>query len=256
MKANKNNKIDLLWQFTRSSFKMRYQNSLLGVLWVLIKPYAIFSVLYFVWSQREGDGVDNYGVYLLIGVVFYSYFQELLHYGNMSLIDKGHVILKANFARQIAIVSSLFVGLINLFINLGLLFIIMIVVGIPITILGFLNMLWITLIMFVFGAGVALFTSIINVRFRDLKNIFELGFFLLYWVSAVVFVPEKFDGIVGDVMRANPIAIMLNQVRAGYGVYSEVNVPLMIGYFGFALALFGLGWMFFSKNIRKIAEYF
>lgn len=256
MQPNRNNQLDLLWQFTLASFKMRYQNSLLGVLWVLIKPYSTFAVLYFLWSQREGAEVDHYGVYLLVGIIFYTFLQEIILYGNMTLVDKAHIILKANFSRQIAIISSLFSALINLLINLVLLFVIILVDGISISWQGLGMIGFVTLIIFVFGTGVALFTSVINVRFRDLKNIFELGLFLFYWVSAVVFVPDKFTGNARFIMEANPVAILLNQVRAGFGIYGQIDLHLILFYLAVSLIIFILGWQFFSNNIRKIAEYF
>lgn len=256
MNPNHNNKLDLLWQFTRSSFKMRYQNSLLGFLWVLIKPYSTFGVLYVFWSQREGGGVESYGIYLLLGIVFYTFFNELMVYGNMALLDKAHIILKVNFSRQIAIISSLISAIINLGINLVLVFVIMMLTSTPIWAGGVMYMLLVTLVIFGFGTGIALFTSVINVRFRDLKNIFELGLFLLYWISAVVFVPENFEGAPRMLMEINPVAFMLNQIRAGFGIYGEVNLPAVL-LIGVAVLLLNvLGWRFFAKHIKQIAEYF
>ncbi len=257
MNPNRNNRLDLLWQFTRSSFKMRYQNSLLGFLWVLIKPYSTFGVLYIFWSQRESTGaVESYGIYLLLGIVFFTFFNELMVYGNMALLDKAHIILKANFSRQIAIISSLISAVINLGINLVLVFFIMFVTQTPIPVTGILYMILMTLVIFGFGTGVALFTSVINVRFRDLKNIFELGLFLLYWVSAVVFVPENFEGAPRALMEINPVALMLNQVRAGFGIYGEVNLGAVLIVGALVIILNVAGWAFFARNIKQIAEYF
>lgn len=256
MSPNKNNKIDLLWQFTRASFKMRYQNSLLGFLWVLIKPYLTFVVMYFIWSQREGDGMTNYGVFLLLGIVFYTFFQELMVYGNIALLEKAHIILKANFSRQIAIISSLISALINLGINLVLVFVIMFFTDVPITLVGVGYMLLVTIVIFLFGTGLALFTSIINVRFRDLKNIFELGLFLLYWISGVIFVASNFSGAPRMLIEMNPITIILNQVRAGFGVYGEIDIFTVLIYLGAVILINVFGWYFFANNIKKIAEYF
>ena len=67
------NKRDLLIQLVISSFKLRYQNSILGFIWVLIKPYALFLVIYFVISAIRADTVDNFGLYLLSGLIFFTY---------------------------------------------------------------------------------------------------------------------------------------------------------------------------------------
>lgn len=237
---------------------MRYQNSLLGVLWVLIKPYTTFVVMYFLWSKIGRQSVENYEIYLLIGIIFYTYLNELLVYGNMALVEKAHIILKVNFPRQIAIISSLFSAVINLGINLILVFAIMALNNIAITLEGLVILVFVTGIIFVFGMAFAMFASIINVRFRDLSNLTELGLFLLYWITPILFVPDPnlFGGAVNQIMLANPVGVLLNQVRAGFDIWGSVDIGTLFAYLVAGLILFGIGWRFFSYQIKRVAEYF
>jgi ABC-type polysaccharide/polyol phosphate export permease len=259
MSKNLRNKIDLLWQLIKTNFKMRYQNSILGVLWVLIKPYSTFLVLNFVWSKIGRTGtVDNYSLYLLTGIVFYGYFQELIIFGQNSLLERASIILKISFPRQIAVISSLSNAVINLIINSIFIVIIAYALGVPVGILGVFYFLFVTSVVFLLGLGISLFMSIFLIRFRDLKNITELGLFLLYWATPIfyVLVDENIDSITGRFISANPLGVIINQVRAGFGFYGEVDLLLMFGYLGFAIALCLLGWIFFNYHVKKIAEYF
>ncbi|MEP7104024.1 MAG: ABC transporter permease [Candidatus Dojkabacteria bacterium] len=251
-------KIDLLNELVKTSFKMRYQNSILGILWVLIKPYATFLVMYFVWSKISSQSIENYPLYLLIGIVFYTYFNELAILGQMSLLERAHIILKVNFPRQIAIISALFSGVINLFINLIFIFIILVLQGKEINPMGILYVLFLTLIIFLFNLGLSFFTSILTVRFRDLKNIFELAFFLLFWATPIMYVVDNslFDSFTAKIIRFNPIGIILNQVRAGFGIYGDINLPLMLAYFAVSVLIVILGWIYFNYKVKQIAEFF
>lgn len=253
------NRLDLLWEFVKTSFKMRYQNSILGVLWVLIKPYSQFFVLYLIMSSgfslRTTTG--DYGIYLLLGIVVFTYFNELVVFGQMALLERAHIILKVNFPRQIAIMSSLISAVVNLGINLVFVLLIMFVRGIPFSVGGVLYFLFVCSIFFVGGLGLSFISSILTIRFRDLKNIVELGMFLLNWGSAVFYDPATFGSKASQIILANPIAIMINQIRAGFGVGSaEINIPLMLMYL-FAVISFTLfSWVYFSSAIKRVAEHF
>src|SRR5688500_13577780 len=100
IKMFKRNNIDLLIQLVKTSFKMRYQNSVLGVLWVLIKPYLTFAVLYYIWSNlRAGGEIENFSLYLLSGIIFYTYISEMITLGELALFERANIILKVNFTR-------------------------------------------------------------------------------------------------------------------------------------------------------------
>ena len=59
-----------------TNFKVRYQGSMLGYLWSLLKPLFMFAILYIVFTQvfKVGDGIPHYPVYLLLGIVLWNFF--------------------------------------------------------------------------------------------------------------------------------------------------------------------------------------
>jgi ABC-2 type transport system permease protein len=254
----KRNYLDLLWQLIKTNFKMRYQNSLLGVLWVLIKPYSTFIVLYFIWSGLGQARTEKYPLYLLIGIVFYTYFNELVVYGQNALLEKAHIILKVSFPRQIAIISSLFNAVINLGINLILILIIAVATGNQLTLGGIIFFLFLSVLVFVFSLGLSFFLSILTVRLRDLKNIMELGLFLLYWATPVFYVLDSglLGGNVAKLIGSSPVTLVINQARAALGIYAEMNWGLMTVYLLISFVFLLIGWAYFSNQVKRIAEYF
>lgn len=254
----KRHRFDLLIELVKTNFKMRYQNSVLGVLWVLIKPYATFAVMYLIWTRIVNIDIPNYQLYLLLGIILFTYFNELIILGQMSLLDRAHIILKVNFPRQIVVLSTMISGLINLAINLIFFVAIALISGIQFTFAGVLYFIFIVGVIFLFAMGVSFFTSVMTIRFRDLKNIFELGIFLLQWVTPVFYAVNggMFSGRTSDYIAANPLGIIINQGRAAFNIYGTRNISLIIIYFIVSLIIFFIGWRYFNKSVKKIAEHF
>lgn len=251
--------VDLLWELVKTSFKMRYQNSILGFLWVLIKPYTMFLVLYLIFSNIVRSSVDNYALYLLIGVIFITFINELLVLGQLSLLERAQIILKVNFPRYIAIISALIGAVINLFINLVLIIALIIIADIDISILNFLALIFVVFTIFIWGIAIAFFTSILTVRVRDLKNIIELGMFVMQYATPVFYSLDDAlipDGKLKTLISINPLTILMNQTRAALGVYGEFNIMLMIGILLLGLATLIITYMFFESRVKKIAEHF
>lgn len=252
------NKFDLLEQLIRTNFKMRYQNSVLGIIWVVIKPYLTFAVLYVVWTKLRGeDIIDFYSIYLLTGIVFYTYINELIIFGMNSILDLKNIILKVNFPRQIALVSSLSNAAINLLINFGFIIFVALIVGVDIQLSGLIYFIFIASIAFVWAIAIASFSSIFLVKFRDLKNIADLGLYLLYWLTPIFYVVESFQltGTITDLIKLNPIGIMINQIRSGFNIYGEINIELMLIFLSCGLLANIFGWLFFKGRVKRVAEF-
>src|SRR5262245_60339926 len=91
----------LLRALVVSDFKLRYQGSLLGYLWSLLRPLAIFAILYLVFVQflRFGSNVPHFPIYLLLGIVIWNYFAEVTNIGVGSIVERGSLLRKINFPK-------------------------------------------------------------------------------------------------------------------------------------------------------------
>lgn len=255
----KRRRFDLFWQLVKTNFKMRYQNSILGVLWVVIKPYVTFLVIFYVWSSfGRGQSIENYNIYLLLGIISYTYFQELVIFGQLSLLERASIILKINFPRQIAVSSALMNALINLSINFSIAFILMLFSQIQINLIGILYFFLVIFVIFIYGLALSFVLSIFTIRFRDLKNIIELILYLLFWLSPVVYRIDTSGtaSILTRVLEISPISYMLSQIRASFGIYGEINFGSTIMHLLFAIFLIFISWTFFSRRVKKVAEFF
>src|SRR5579884_739273 len=116
---SKNNRA-LLAELVRTDFKLRYQGSVLGYAWSLLRPLLLFLILYVVFIKmlNLGRGVPHYPVYLLLGIVIWNFFYEMTAQSLSSIVGRGELIRKINIPRWIIVMSSSISALINLFLNL------------------------------------------------------------------------------------------------------------------------------------------
>lgn len=211
-----------------ADFKLRYKGSALGYVWTLLRPLALFAVLYFVFVYflKIGSGLPYYAVYLLLGVLFWNYFVEVTTNGVSSIVGRGDLIRKLAFPRYTVVVAGSFSALINLSINLVVIAFFMIISGVPFTI----NILWLIPIiaeLFIFSLSMALILSTLYVRFRDINYIWEVilqvGFYatpILYPISLVM----SSSLFVAKLMILNPIAQIIQDTR--YFIVTDQTVTI------------------------------
>ena len=98
----------LLREMVKTDFKLRYQGSLIGHLWSILKPLMLFTIMYLVFVRflRFDDGTPHYAIGLLIGMVTWSFFSEATSMGMMSIVSRGDLLRKLNFSKEIIVISS------------------------------------------------------------------------------------------------------------------------------------------------------
>lgn len=207
----------ILRQLVITDFKLRYKGSVLGYVWTLLRPLALFAVLYvvFVHFLKIGSDIPHYAVYLLLGIVLWNYFTEVTTNGLSSIVGKGDLLRKLSFPRYVIVVAGSFSALINLIINLIVIAFFMVLNKVPFT----LEIFWlIPLIieLFIFALAISFILSALYVRFRDINYIWELalqaGFYatpILYPISLVV---QK-STFAAQILLLNPVAQIIQDAR-------------------------------------------
>ena len=256
---NKND-LDLYKQFVKTTFKMRYKGSILGFFWVLLKPFFMFLILFIIFSHTSssigGLTQQQYAVYLLSGLIVYTFFNEGMIWGMGSIMERAQLIVKINFKRDVVVASSLSMALINFSINLLIVLVVALILKISISLVGLAYIFFIGFVMFLSLYGVSFFTSIWLVHVRDLQHIMELVLQLLFYASAVFFpvemIPEQYRFIV----YYNPVARFVKAVREALIFGKVTDLKFVLLGLGVSIVLIILGRLYFNKHIKKVAEHF
>lgn len=207
----------LLQQLVVTDFKLRYQGSALGYVWSLLRPLFLFIILYVVFDKflRLGSSIPHYPVYLLLGIVFWSYFTEVTNLGISAIVSKGDLIRKLNFPKYVIVLAGSFSAFINLLINFVVIAIFMVLNGIE---LHFSAILVVPLVLelFLLSLGTAFFLSAVFVKLRDLNYIWEIFLQAAFYATPILYplslVVEKSD-LAAKLLLLNPVAQIIQDTR-------------------------------------------
>lgn len=249
----------LLRELVKTDYKLRYQGSVLGYLWSLLKPLALFTILYLVFVRflKFGSGFEHYPVYLLLGIVMWSYFIEVTTGGMQAIVVRGDLLRKINFPKYVIVLSGSFSALINLFFNLIVVIVFMVINGVDIR----LSILFLPLILFqlfVFSLAVTFFLSAAFVKYRDLSHIWDVIMQGLFYATPILYllsqVPEKY----AKIQIFNPIAQMIQDARYVAVNSSTVTVGTLWGGVGrlIPILITLLAVMVSANYFRKKSKFF
>lgn len=229
----------LLRQLVITDFKIRYKGSFLGYIWTLLKPLAVFAILYvvFVHFLRIGVDIEHFPIYLLLGVVLWNYFVEVTTKGLSAIVDSGDIMRKLYFPRYVIVIAGSMSALINLAINLLVVGLFMVLNGVTIG-WGALWLAPLILELFIFALSVAFLLSALYVKFRDINYIWEVvlqaGFYATPILYPIQLVSEKFPEV-AKVIMLSPVAQIIQDARAVIVTPQTITVSNLFN--GFAVKL-------------------
>lgn len=252
----------VLRELVITDFKLRYQGSALGYVWSLLKPLALFLILYVVFSLflPIGKSIENFPVYLLIGVVLWMFFSEITNTSVQSIVSRGSLIRKINFPKYIIILSSAVSALINLAINLVVIFIFMLATGVAFN-PGLLIIPLLIFELFIFSIGVGFILSSMFVRFRDVNHIWEVIMQGAFYATPIIYPIALIPDIAAKLLILNPVAQIMQDFRflalgevsltvaTIYGSWAWYFVPILI-----VIITFAIGVIVFKFRSNTFAE--
>lgn len=178
----------LLSELVRTDFKLRYQGSVLGYAWSLLRPLMMFAILYVVFVKfiPLGKDVPHYPAYLLLGIVLWTFFADMTVQSLGSIVGRGDLIRKIKIPRWMIVVSSSINALINLFLNLIVLLVFATLNGVDVMATGAFLPIYLVEI-YLFALGISLFLSAAFVRFRDIGYIWEVALQAGFYLTPILY---------------------------------------------------------------------
>ena len=213
---NRKNRI-LLAELTKTDFKLRYQGSVLGYLWALLRPLMMFAILYIVFAKllKIGNDIPHYPVYLLCGTTMWSFFTECTSQGIQAIITRGDLLRKISFPKYIVVVSATLTAVINMFINLGVIIIFALINGV-IPNPSWLIIPFLLLELYLLSLGIAFLLGSINVKYRDITSIWDVLVQALFYAIPIIYPLSMVAGtstIAAKIIILNPIAQAIQDIR-------------------------------------------
>ena len=245
---------DLISAFVVRDLKVRYRGSVLGFLWSFLDPLVNMLVLWVVFGFLFARGIENFAIFLLIGILPWGFFSGSVSQGSAVISESRGLIKKIRLPREVFPISIVIANLVHFFFALVILVFFLVAAGVPFSPLALLFFPVVLLLAIVFNLGVTFITSSISVYFKDFPFIVESFLRIFYFATpifySVTMIPEKFR----DFFLLNPLASMVTAYRQ---ILMEGRVPELSLLVLFGLAAFlvlSLGWFVFVRLEKGFAE--
>jgi len=233
--------------------KLRYRNSILGFFWSFLEPLLMLTVLYFVFSLIFKSAIENYPLYLLLGLILWFMFVRSTSAGLTSLINRSDIIQHVYLRRELIVISACLAA----FIMMSFEFIVFAIflIGLqfipPVTVL-ILPLIVINLLFL--SIGISLFLGVLNVYYRDIQFIWQVaiqaGFFLSPILYTIDMIPEEFHWI----LMINP---MVPIIESAHNAVLYGSLPSMESVFymtASTISVLIIGLLVFKKKNSRLVE--
>jgi len=248
---------ELIWMLAKTDFKLRYQGSVLGYVWALLKPLLLFSILNFVFSSifnPRGIGGEHYSLQLLTSIILFNFFSEGTMAGMGSLLSKSQLVTKIYVPRWTIICAST--------LNAALIFLMNLVVIIFFfainKFLPSFEAIGLFAVFSVFTYCIILAFSLIAaplyVKFRDLSMVWEVAITALFYASPIVYPLQLLPAYTQKIILLNPIAFIIHFTKEGLvnnhfaDIWKTMIFTITVAVF-FIVAVFS-----YQKMAPRIAE--
>ncbi len=246
---------ELLYFFVWRDVKIRYKQTVIGVVWVVLQPLmtmGVFTIFFGRLAKLPSQGLP-YPVFYFAALVPWAYFASALMGCTNIVVNNQHVITKVYFPRLVLPLAAVCSPLIDFCIGLAVMMVLTLSFGIrpAATVL----LLPVLLVLAVFTAlAVGLWTSALNALYRDFTTI--IPFLVQFWMFASpvaypsTLVPEKWRWLYG----LNPMAGVIDGFRWAVTGHGQPPGPLLLASAaGVAVVLLG-GLFFFNRMESSIAD--
>jgi homopolymeric O-antigen transport system permease protein len=246
---------ELLYFLVWRDLKVRYKQTWVGILWVLIQPTfltASFSIVFGHLASIPSDGIP-YPLFAFCGILPWQFFAQALSNSANSLVSNEGLITKVYFPRLIIPLAAVCSALVDFAFGFAVLFIMTLTYGVFPTVSVFVAPLFI-LSAAIIALSLALWLSALNVQYRDVRYvipfIIQFWFFLTPVIYPSSLLPERWRIIHG----LNPLVAVLDGMRwALAGARAPSASSLMISAALASILLIG-GLRYFRRVEKTFAD--
>lgn len=243
----------LIWVLAWVEFKQRYKNSVLGYFWSLLEPLLMLAILYIVFSNLMRVQVEHYQLFLLQGIIMWSFFNRSTTTSLLAIAGKPHMVKKVYFPRDILVISGCITALLMSIFESVVFLVFLLYFKIPLSV----NILYLPVVIFLFfiiALGTSLALAALNVYYRDIQYIWALVLQIGFFATPVIYPLSVFPPSLLQILSYNPLAQVIFLAR-DVTLYSKVPNPASFLFVIFiAVVILGIGYVIFMRLEPRFAE--
>jgi lipopolysaccharide transport system permease protein len=226
----------------------------LGFFWTLLHPLLLLLVLYLLFRNRLGGQIEHFRIYLLIGIIHWSFFSTATTKAVNSIVQRRELVVNVFFPREILVIGDVGTVLISFVLEILVLFAFIAAEGIPV------RMTWLLLpaivaLQTLLVVGFGLLLAGLKVFLQDIERIWTITLRIGFFLVPIFYTPD----IIADEMQRR--IFLLNPLTRIMGFSREILLqgtvpsPLWMAYtLGFGAALVFLSLRLFKRLEPSFAE--
>jgi lipopolysaccharide transport system permease protein len=246
---------ELLLNITLRQIKVKYKQTVLGILWAVLKPLSlmvIFTIIFSKFAKIPSDGIP-YPIFAYSALLPWTFFSTSLSFAIPSLQENKDLITKVYFPREIFPISALLAAFVDFCMAAVIFVVLMFLFKVSLS-LNALFLFPILLIQVIFTLGISLFFSALNVFYRDIGYALPLFTQLLMYACPIIYPISIVPEAIKPFYMLNPMAPIIDGYRR---VLVQAKSPDLC-YLGIAvivsLLIFYLSYRYFKKVENTFAD--
>jgi lipopolysaccharide transport system permease protein len=234
---------------------VRYKQTILGVVWVVLQPLALMAAFSLFLARVGGiaEQVEHYPLFVLTGLIAWQFFSGAVTAAAGSVVGNQALVTKVYFPRLIIPLSAAGAGLVDFGVGLGLLSLAAVSFGV-VPGWGILLLPALVLLLALSALGVGILLAALTVSYRDFRYV--VPFCIQFWMFAtpVIYIPVELLGpTTRELLPLNPAyGLILNFRNATLGApldWYALAISAAVGLVGFVV-----GCLYFRRVERSFAE--
>jgi len=244
---------ELIVALAMREVRVRYKHTVLGVAWALLLPLSLMLVFTYVFSRIAPLQTElPYPVFVYLGLVPWQLHANIITQGARSLSDNSNLVTKVYFAREVLPLSSLLSALVDFALASLVVVILMLYFGIAPGV-GLVLVPVVVAVQLVFGAGLALALSALNLLYRDVQYMIQPGLLLWMFASSVIY-PIPREGGLAWLAWCNPMTPIMDAYRGLIVGNMGALQPEFAVAAAISIVLFVIAWRWFRRVERRFGE--
>ena len=246
---------DLLWTLTDRDIKVRYKQTALGVLWVILQPLIaslIFAFVFGVVAKLSSNG-RPYVLFAFAGLTAWGTFANVLSRASGSIVSNAHIVTKVYFPRLLLPLSAAASTLVDLVVSLGVMGLMMAFYGIwpgwPVLFLP----VWI-LVLLLMALGLGMMSGALMVRYRDIGYVVPVVLQLGMYASPVAWATEAVEEQYRWFVQINPLCGLIEAFRWSLLGQSTLHLHWLAYSIITSVLVFVLGALVFKRLEQDFAD--
>lgn len=214
----------LLDELVSRDIKIKYRKSILGVLWTLLNPLLMMTVLAIVFSNLFKFDIENFPLYLLSGQIVFNFYNDATTSSMTSVIGNAALIKKVYVPKYMFVLSRVFSSFINLLASVTALMLVMIAMRAELHWTVMLSVIPLVLLVLL-SLGIGLILASVTVKFRDVEHLYSVFTTALMYLTPVIYPMSILPEWLYQVVMLNPLTNILLMFR-DVMIYNTLFSPM------------------------------